>query len=107
MRVFMVVLAFVLAPGLSCAAQTPSEDPVKGHMLAQRWCSSCHAVEPMTQEKSTDVAPSFSSVANTPSTSSMSLHAFLQTSHGQMPDFKLSRDQIDDVVAYILSLRKR
>jgi hypothetical protein len=35
------------------------------------------------------------------------LRAFLQTPHGQMPDFTLGRDQIDDVVAYLLSLRAR
>jgi hypothetical protein len=42
-----------------------------------------------------------------PSTTSMSLHAFLMTPHGQMPDFASTRAQIDDVVAYILSLRSR
>jgi mono/diheme cytochrome c family protein len=94
--------------GLDVArAQTPGGDPAAGHQVAQKWCSSCHAVEPMRQQKSTDVAPSFSAIANTSSTNSTALHVFLQTPHGQMPDFALSRVQIDDVVAYVLSLRAR
>ena len=40
------------------------------------------------------------------STTSMSLRVFLQSPHGNMPDYRLSREQIDDVVAYILSLRR-
>ncbi len=101
------MLAAVLCglPGLAWA-QESSGDPFAGQRIARRWCSNCHVVERMTQERSTDVAPSFSAVAKMPSTTSASVHAFLQTSHGQMPDFKLSRTEIDDVTAYILQLRK-
>jgi hypothetical protein len=35
----------------------------------------------------------------------MALDAFLQTPHHRMPDLHLSRAEIDDVSAYILSLR--
>jgi hypothetical protein len=41
------------------------------------------------------------------STTGMSLRAFLLTPHARMPDIQLSREQTDDVVAYILSLRDR
>ena len=37
----------------------------------------------------------------------MSLRAFLMTSHPPMPDLHLTRDEIDDVSAYILSLKQR
>jgi len=36
----------------------------------------------------------------------MGLEVFLQTPHGRMPDLHLSRDEIDDVSAYILSLKR-
>lgn len=42
-----------------------------------------------------------------PSTTSMSLRAFLSTTHPVMPNFELTNGQIDDVGAYILSLRDR
>ena len=35
----------------------------------------------------------------------MALDVFLQTPHHRMPDLHLSRTEIDDVSAYILSLR--
>ncbi len=37
----------------------------------------------------------------------MSLRVFLQSPHARMPDLHLSRDEIADVSAYILSLRSR
>jgi hypothetical protein len=36
----------------------------------------------------------------------MGLRAFLQTPHDRMPDLHLTRNEIDDVAAYILSLKK-
>jgi hypothetical protein len=38
------------------------------------------------------------------STTSTSLNAFLSTPHPSMPDYALSRQEIADVSAYILSL---
>ena len=35
---------------------------------------------------------------------SMSIHAFLRTSHNVIPNFRLTEPQIDDVSAYILDL---
>jgi hypothetical protein len=35
----------------------------------------------------------------------MSLHAFLSTPHHRMPDYSLSRQEIADISAYILSLK--
>jgi mono/diheme cytochrome c family protein len=40
------------------------------------------------------------------STTFMGLRAFLQTPHDRMPDLHLTRNEIDDVAAYILSLKK-
>ena len=42
-----------------------------------------------------------------PSTTAMSIRAFLSTSHDVMPNFNLTNTQISDVAAYILSLRVR
>ncbi len=80
-------------------------DPAQGHQLAATWCSNCHEVEPCMQIQATDAVPSFRAVAVMPSTTSISIHAFLRTSHNVMPDFRLTEPQIDDVSAYILDLR--
>jgi hypothetical protein len=51
--------------------------------------------------------PSLAAVAAMPSTTSISLHAFLMTPHANMPNYRLTAQEIDDVAAYILSLRQR
>ena len=40
-----------------------------------------------------------------PSTTAMSLHAFLQTPHPRMPNYILSAGEIDAVSSYILSMK--
>jgi mono/diheme cytochrome c family protein len=42
-----------------------------------------------------------------PSTTVMSLRVFLRTPHSGMPDIAMSREQTDDIIAYILGLRDR
>jgi len=82
-------------------------DPAEGHQLATAWCSGCHQVDPQTRPIATDAVPSFQTIAAMPSTTSMSIQAFLRTSHDVMPNFRLTEPQIDNVDAYILSQRAR
>jgi len=81
-------------------------DPMEGRKIASTWCSNCHRIDSGGAGQAGDGAPTWAAVAAMPSTTSMSLHAFLMSPHGRMPDFTLSRGQIDDLVAYILSLKK-
>jgi mono/diheme cytochrome c family protein len=107
----MRVLATALVVGGGALAvvnaASAQGDPAAGHALAQEWCASCHAIEPMQPTPPGSPAPSWSAVARMPSTTSMALHAFLLTPHVRMPDLRLTPAQIDDVVAYILSLRRQ
>ncbi len=82
-------------------------DPGSGRRIAQTWCANCHRVGPSGPGATTDVAPAFAVIASMPSTTALSLRVFLQTPHANMPDYRLSRDQLDDVIAYILSLQRR
>jgi mono/diheme cytochrome c family protein len=100
---WIVGLALSFSPASTQVAQG---DPQQGQALAQAWCSSCHMVSPQQQNAGNDAVPSFASVARMPSTTQTSLEAFLQSPHPPMPDLELSRNQLDDVAAYILSLRK-
>lgn len=92
------------AGGLAQAAQRG--DVGAGRKIAQTWCASCHIVGP-TKQAVSNGAPSFSAVADMKSTTWMSLTVFLRTPHFPMPNFQLGNDQIDNVIAYILSLRTR
>lgn len=101
------VLAMVamLVPGHG-QAQTVG-NPDDGGRLAAAWCSECHQTGPGAQATASDAIPSFQAVAAMPSTTSMSIRAFLSTSHRVMPNFRLTDVQIDDLSAHILSLRVR
>ena len=81
-------------------------NPASGFHLADRWCNSCHAIEPTPLRRIDTGAPPFAAIAQMPSTTPLALSAFLQTPHAQMPDLQLSHDEIDDLTAYILSLRR-
>ena len=85
------------------AAEWPG-DPVAGLALARAWCANCHVLQDSESAVATG-APSFKAVAANPAVTPMSLRVFFQTPHQRMPDFHLSNSEIDDLSAYILSLR--
>ena len=81
-------------------------DAVEGHRLADRWCSSCHVVNPSEERGTSSGAPTFSAIAAMKSTTPLGLRVFLQTPHSRMPDLHLTRDEVDNLIAYIESLRQ-
>lgn len=100
MRIALTMLLALALPAFPVAAQ----DPSVGGRLAVRWCMACHVVEP-NQSTATDNAPSFQAIATRPSTTAASLDRYLSREHTLMPDFLLSSQERDALVAYILSLR--
>ena len=101
---FLMLSAFLVLGSRQAQAYG---DPAEGHQLAATWCSGCHQIDPRAQLLATDAVPSFQAIAAMPSTTAMSIRAFLSTSHSVMPNFHLTDTQISDVAAYILSLRGR
>lgn len=97
------VMICTAAPAL---AQPEPGDPRAGQRLAVTWCANCHQVGPGGPGPANDAAPTFGAIAGMVSTTSMSLRVFLQTPHGNMPDYRLSREQLDDIVAYMLTLKR-
>ena len=98
-RMMAIVLALVLLM-FPAAAQ----DTGVGGRIAVRWCMACHVVEP-NPPTATDSAPSFKAIAARPSTTADSLDRYLSTGHTLMPDFSLSSQERNALIAYILSLR--
>ena len=99
-----LVGALLAGPTLPVAAQEVG-DVQAGGRLAARWCSSCHIVGPTAQQGVSNGAPPFEAIARMSSTTVTSLRVFLMTPHPPMPDLHLSRQEIDDIASYILSLR--
>ena len=105
-RIYQFVAAAVLsiAP-LTALAQPLEGNVLRGQQIATTQCSSCHRVLPMTLSDKVD-PPSFQSIADLSSTTGLALKVFLRSTHKKMPDIILSEAESDDVIAYILSLKK-
>ncbi len=97
-------LAVILLAAAQATAEVPSGDATAGREVVKAQCSACHNGDASARGRQ---GPSLAAVAAMPSTTSMSLHAFLIAPHANMPDYRLTPQQIDDVVTYILSLRQR
>jgi cytochrome c len=108
MRALLLLAALFALPAAPATAQTVG-DPAAGGRLARTWCANCHVVGPgqAATPATGDAAPTFASVVARPETTALSLRVFLQTPHQRMPDFALSRAEADDLIAYMLALRRR
>jgi mono/diheme cytochrome c family protein len=110
--VALVVAVMLLIRLYVAAAQTATEDlggdVSGGRDLAQAWCAECHAIAPGTSRRPT-LAPEFVAIANRPEVTALALKVFLRSDHAErlMPNFVIGPQQADDLVAYILSLRRR
>ncbi len=92
-----------------------SPEAARGERVALRVCNDCHQVGPTHPSTSEDVGPSFIAIASQPGRDRAGLTQFLGDLHGlgalnlpaiSMPTYILSRDERDDLVAYILTFRK-
>ena len=103
----MIVLTVSLGMTLATAAaraQGSGGNAASGRALAKAWCAECHRVEPNAPGAS---VADFTEVANLPSTTALSLKVFLQSSHKDMPNLILKPAEADDIIAYILSLKRK
>ena len=93
--------AVCLAGGAAAATDLPG-DPASGADLARGVCAQCHLV---CEDQKIDpgIGPSLLEVAEHPATTELSLRAFLQTPHPTMPNLRLTPDETDDIIAYLLA----
>jgi len=96
--------AAVIALVSPAAAQSPG-DAVTGAKLAFGVCAQCHAVGRGSARSPDPMAPRFSAVATTPGLTDMALRVWLLSAHPTMPNFVLTKDETDDMVAYIMGLK--
>jgi mono/diheme cytochrome c family protein len=73
-----------------------------GRQLVERSCSSCHATN--AARTATDGAPSLSFIAKDNKARPAWIRGWLMEPHPPMPSISLSRQQIDDVIAYLGTL---
>lgn len=100
--VYLITLAL-----LSAAPSQAAEigDPVKGVAIANDVCSQCHAIRKGQLLSPNLMAPTFARIAASPGMTAMALNVTLLTPHAGMPMFKLSTEQREDIIAYVMSLK--
>jgi cytochrome c2 len=95
-----VVIAGILASTVPVYANGNS---AAGRDLVEKSCTTCHASSnaPAT---ATDAAPALSQIARDNQSNKTWIHAWLSNPHKAMTGIMLSRQQIDDVIAYLDTL---
>jgi mono/diheme cytochrome c family protein len=110
LAIVVVILAFValLASALTTAGQAQEfGDARAGQAYAQKVCAECHAV--LGSEAASPVARAtpFKTVANTPGMTGTAIAVWLRTPHPTMPNLIVARDDLENLVSYILDLREK
>jgi len=87
------------------AGATAAADAQNGAALARRWCATCHVVASDQRQPTGEAAP-FSAIAKQKNFDAAKVAFFLLLPHPRMPDMALSRNEAEDLAAYIGSLAK-
>jgi mono/diheme cytochrome c family protein len=95
----LLLVAVATAPALAAG------DAEAGHTLARQWCTGCHIVD--RAGSGPDTAPPFPEIARRNPQDQSWVRAWLVAPHPPMPNFNLTRREIDEVVAYLDSLARR
>ena len=102
-------LAVVLLCGAAISTAQAQGNSAEGQILARETCSACHNVEPGGPLKL--FPPSFASIASYRSAEVIYWKIVAPPLHSTMPRFGdlvyLSPDNVDNVVAYIMSLEEQ
>jgi tetratricopeptide (TPR) repeat protein len=97
------------APRVKVATPISDEQDIgdarKGLGYARNVCASCHNVLRSEAASPNSRAPAFKKIANTPGMSVTALTVWSRTTHPSMPNLIIEPSDMDDLIAYILSLR--
>jgi mono/diheme cytochrome c family protein len=104
LRTLLVAIALCVL-GSAAHAQTPSAI-ARGQEIAERACAGCHATNGQQPGTIQGIpVPSLRAIASRPNQTPQRLQSIIMTPHRPMPGIPLALADVDDVVAYILSLK--
>jgi cytochrome c len=93
----------VLVAGSSAAQQG---DPRRGHELAARLCTNCHIIDGETSGPIRADVPSFSAISKRAGSTAENLAGRIIVPHPAMPNVSLTAQDVRDLVAYIVTLKR-
>ena len=98
-----LLAALALLPGLLVPGAARA-DAADGERLARQWCVNCHVIDSSGPATTLPQGPpSFRIIAGHLDPAEM--RSFLTNPHGAMPNLGLARAEIDNLIAYIESLK--
>ena len=102
--VFMAALvAGISFQGSRVLAQTFEPSASRGRELAVRLCANCHLVD--AGKSAPEGIGTFRGIANRPGQSADRISNTLILPHMPMPDTQITREEIQDILAYLETLR--
>ena len=106
-RLKAAVAAALLMAGMNVPQVRAGEDDdvAKGRTLAYALCARCHLNEGQGEKEGPMGVPGFVAVANRPDQTLGGIVRWLKAVPPMMPDHHLTLDEIDDLAAFIMSLR--
>jgi cytochrome c2 len=78
-------------------------DPQRGQTIVRQWCEACHLAD--SKISASDVGPPFAQIAKDPAYTDARLRGWLHDPHPPMPKFEMDRRMIDDIIAFIRTLK--
>jgi cytochrome c len=100
-----IAVGLMLSAAIATALRAMAADVSRGTQLARQWCAHCHIIGSAPQTGTIQQGPPDLRAVAQGGISSEQLRAFLSHPHGAMPDLALTRSEIDDLIAYIETLR--
>lgn len=105
-RLFLIILTVILLFVLVIAsASAEGGDPDRGRTYAEQACAGCHAIRRGDADSPVAKATPLETVANVRGMTETALAVFFRTPHPTMPNLIIAGRDLDDVIAYIRSLR--
>lgn len=92
-----LLLLLIVATG-NHARAADTGDAALGRSLAERWCVSCHG--------SSDAAPPLAQIMRGKQTDERRLRSWLAAPHPPMRGIDLTRQQTEDIIAYLRALAR-
>jgi cytochrome c2 len=97
----LLILLLAVATG-DHARAADTGDAALGRTLTDRWCTSCHA----TSARGSDAAPPLAQLMRGKAADDRRLRGWLAAPHPPMRGIELSRQQTEDIIAYLRQLAR-
>ena len=102
---FLIMVVFAGFTATAFHSAKADGDAKRGGQIAAKWCAACHVIAPGAKRRGESQPASFQEIADTPGFGAFALNVFFQTPHKEMPNFTITGELRDDLIAYITSLK--